>query len=253
MAEDGLLHTAELLKTALPYVDIKSRLTLDFIVKLYDLIICMQNLRTQDVSACGLENEKVDIETLLNKIRPKCNDNERPFVDKILNIFQAKRTFEMYNTYMEAMKTMQGFDGFNGNNSSEESSEFNESDVENDTSQSPNIKDPINSFKDFDLSTIFASSTTKINNTDNPDNNDHIDSTDDFNNSNNTDNTDNTDSTHNTNDTDYTDNNNKTTSNSMIESLMAMIPPDQLESFENLRMLFDSMSYDDNNKSDENE
>ena len=40
------------------------------------------------------------------------------------------------------MKTMQGFDGFNGNNSSEESSEFNESDVENDTSQSPNIKRP---------------------------------------------------------------------------------------------------------------
>ena len=39
----------------------------------------------------------------------------------------------------------------------------------------------------------------------------------------------------------------------MIESLMAMIPPDQLESFENLRMLFDSTSYDDNNKSDENE
>ena len=91
MAEDDLLHTAEILKTALPYVDIKSRLTLELLVKLYELIICMRNFTNKDIAACGFENEKADMETLLNSIKPKCNKDEQAFVDKMLNVFQAKR------------------------------------------------------------------------------------------------------------------------------------------------------------------
>src|SRR5690606_22722119 len=115
MAEDGSLHTTELLRTALPYVDVKSRLTLELLVKLYELILCIRNYTTRNISSCSYQNEKIDMETLLNNIRPKCNEKERSFVDRMLNIFQAKRMFEMYNTYMEAMNAMEGFEGFGGN------------------------------------------------------------------------------------------------------------------------------------------
>jgi hypothetical protein len=37
----------------------------------------------------------------------------------------------------------------------------------------------------------------------------------------------------------------------MINALKTMIPPEQMSTFENLRMLFNAMSYD-NNKSDHN-
>lgn len=209
MAEDGLLHTTELLKTALPYVNVRSKLTLELLVKLYELIICIRNLRTKDITACGFENEdeKVDMETLLNKIRPKCNQKERTFVDKILNIFQAKRMFEMYNTYMEAMKTMEGFEGFSGNDTDWDS-----------------VGNFMKNFSNFDFSTIFSDDNNM--DSDNPPDIDEDISKED---------------------TSANDN------NSMFESLKSMIPPEQIETFENLRMLFDSMSYDDNEKPESEE
>lgn len=229
MAEDNLLHTAEILKTALPYVDIKSRLTLELLVKLYELIICMRNFTTKDITACGFENEKGDMEALLSNIRPKCNKNEQAFVDKMLNIFQAKRMFEMYNTYMEAMNAMEGFEGFGANTS------------DGDTSSGF-----MNSFKNFDFSSLLGDdfdSDSFIQNykSMSSDNTNYEDYSNDSEEVNNLDLTSDNDSA-------------KESSNSsdMFESLKSMIPPDQMETFKNLRMLFESESYDDSNKPNEN-
>ncbi|TAH68165.1 MAG: hypothetical protein EWM47_08290 [Anaerolineaceae bacterium] len=244
MADDGLLHTAELLKTALPYVDVKSRLTLELLVKLYELIICMRNFTNNDISACGFENEKADMEALLNNIRPKCNKNEQAFVDKMLNVFQAKRMFEMYNTYMEAMNAMQGFDGFGAGDDYGSSAD--------DTSTGF-----MNSFKDFDFSSIFGgdfNTETFLNNykTMSSDNTDEIEYNENY--------EDNTNSNESSNDNTINNNwtQNKDTTeetgdyDSMFEELKSMITPDQMQTYENLRMLFGSMSYDDNNKPNEN-
>ncbi len=281
MAEDGLLHTAEILKTALPYVDVKSKLILDLLVKLYELIACLRNLRTKDMAACGFENthEKVDAEALLKKIRPSCNQKERAFVDKILNIFQAKRIFEMYNTYMEAMKAMEGFDGFSENDSGNDNtynfmdsfSDFDLSaiigndNIDNDLHKDINLNsgNDLGPYNDIDLAKDFCSD-----NGSNPVNsitksNSFISDNKFYNND-----TSISDNGYNKSSMDYDSvlgenniNNDKTTeekshadsketggSNSLIEALKAMIPPEQMETFENLRMLFDSMSYDDNKK-----
>lgn len=219
MAEDGLLHTAELLKTALPYVDVRSKFFLDLLVKIYELIACLRNFRTKDMAACGFENtsEKVDAETLLKKIRPSCTPKERAFVDKILSIFQAKRIYEMYNAYMEAMNESGNFDGFPGNDNGE-----------------GNTDNLMNSFSDIDLSEIVGNDDSYINypatsyaDTAPADCGDNINAEESQNNS-----------------PPVTDN------DELIESLKAMLPPEQMETFENLRMLFDSMSYDDNKKSE---
>jgi len=231
MAEDGLLHTAELIKTALPYVDIRSQLILDLLVKLYELIACLRNLRTKDMAACGFGNtcEKVDAETLLKKIRPNCNQKERAFVDKILSIFQAKRVYEMYNTYMEAIKTMEDFDS-SSKDSGNEDNGFNY----------------MASFSDLDLSEIVGNDDYDMTDNDNTDNDIKdgtvYNSTDD-------------DSISNYDHMDAVkeDNSNRNSgryNNELIESLKAMIPPEQMETFENLRILFETMSYDDNEKSE---
>jgi hypothetical protein len=228
MAEDGLLHTAELLKTALPYVDIKSRLTLELLIKLYELNICIRNFTTNDISACGFENEKADMEALLNSIKPKCNMNELAFVDKMLNIFQAKRMFEMYNTYMEAMNSMEGFEGFGGGGSDGDStSGF------------------MNTFKDFDFTSVFGDDfdaesflqSYKSTSSDNSDFQNYSNNTEDA------------DDINISSDNDLV--NETKYSNDMFESLKSMIPSDQMETFENLRMLFDTESYDDSNKPNE--
>lgn len=248
MADDGLLHTAEILKSVLPYVDVRSKLTLDLLVKLYELIICMRSYRTNDVTACGFEkekeNEKVDMEALLTNIRPKCNDNERTFVDKMLNIFQAKKMFEMYNTYMEAMKVMQGFEGF-GDTDNVDSGNF------------------TNNFKDFDFSSILGEGNFNADAFSDIFKDMASASTDqdEYNSSYESNSSDETEPKESkkyncTPDNDIVDDTNDdsiadTSNNSMFDSLKAMIPSDQMGTFENLRMLFDSMSYDDSNKLDE--
>lgn len=264
MAEDSILHTTEILRSALPHVNTKSKLTLDLLVKLYELIVCLRNYRTNDVTACSFEDEKMDMEALLNNIRPKCNEKERPFVDRILSIFQTKRMFEMYNTYMEAMKTMQGFEGFGGGASDE-----------NDSGGGAN------SFSGFDFSSIFGNDFNAASFSDgdgdlnSDDIDEHRDSMPDYNNLY----TDEeypdkgdyyslysdkalTDDTGNNN---VSDSNNISDSdtipgsdtasgnnNSMFESLKSMIPPEQMGTFENLRMLFGSMSYDDSSNPNNN-
>jgi len=279
MAEDGLLHTAEILKTALPYVDVKSKLILDLLVKLYELIACLRNFRAKDMAACGFENtgEKVDAEALLKKIRPSCNQKERAFVDKILNIFQAKRIFEMYNTYMEAMKAMEGFDGFAENDNSNDNtynfmdsfSDFDLSAIIGDDNIDVNLHKDNNTYAENDLSPDkdyslandlsldngynSANALIKSNNYISDNylyNNDTFNENNDYNKSN----------INYANDPDNNniDNNSQTEkhqatkespdNSNLIEALKAMLPPEQIETFENLRMLFDSMSYDDNKK-----
>lgn len=198
MVDDGLLHTTELLKTALPYVDAKSRLTLELLVKLYELIICMRNFTNKDITAYEFESEKADMETLLNSIKPKCNEYELGFVDKMLNVFQAKRMFEMYNTYMEAMNAMQGFEGFSGGGFDDDF----------------DVESFINSFSNM------SSANNVDNYIDNKETNNEVDEPGDYDN--------------------------------MFEELKTMITPDQMDTFENLRMLFASTSYDDSNKTHEN-
>lgn len=237
MAEDDLLHTVDLLKTALPYVDVKSRLTLELLVKLYELIICMRNFTNNDISACGFENDKADMETLLVNIRPKCRGEEQAFVDKMLNVFQAKRMFEMYNTYMEAMNAMEGFDGFNNGNT----------DKDTNATGSNSAESLMNSFKNFDFTSIFGGdfNAEEFLNSYNSEDSDATDNVDNNITSNNTDKEDNI--TSNDNKVDEFYNNDE-----MFEELKSMITPDQMQTFENLRMLFGSMSYDDNNKPNEN-
>ncbi|NLL72200.1 MAG: hypothetical protein GX237_01555 [Clostridiales bacterium] len=260
MADNGLLHTTELLKTALPYVDVRSKLTLDLLLKSFELMVSLRNFRSNNIAACGFdEKEKADMEDLLNKIRPKCNDYEAGFVDKLLNVFKAKKMFEMYNSYMEVMNTMQGFQDFQG---------FGKGGMDSDT-----VSNFMNSFSGFDfsgmdLSAIFGGVNKDADNnesafdsssditkddigldsediSDNGDISEYQDISDCENILSNEENLSSDESNdNNSDDYDHTQ---------MFESLKSMITPDQMGAFENLRMLFGSPSYDDNsNKSDEN-
>lgn len=235
MADNDLLHTAEILKTALPYVDHRSKFILDLIVKLYEFMICYRDFRVSNLAACGFtsEHEHMDMEGLLNQIRPKCNEKEGSFVDRILSIFQAKRMFEMYNTYMSAMKTMQEFGGFGSDEKDE--------DADNVTKN----------FSGFDFSSIFgegvsadAFSKSEAEPVQEGDHSADGCASDAINGNEAQDKDDRKDNINPGDDT-------PADNSKMFDMLKGMVPPEQISTFENLRMLFENMSYDDN-KSEQN-
>lgn len=231
MADDDFLHTAEILKAALPYVDARTKTTMDLLVKFYEFISCFRSLQANHLAACDYEDQKVDMEGLLSKIRPLCNEKEKAFIDRILGIYNAKRMMDMYNTYMSAMKTMQEFGGFGSGSS--------------DGDAADNV---MNNFAGFDFSSIFGS----MNSSGNGSSSEEKPSTEEFSSF-----TEGEEAHVDHMDTSKADGSesspdkDKEGNGGMFDMLKNMIPSDQMSTFENLRMLFNTMSYDDNSKTDQ--
>lgn len=211
MANQDYLHTAEIMKAALPYFDSMTRIRMEFYTKVLDLMGSLNTLSGRNsMVACGYENSSIDMEGLLNGIRPLCDNKERDIIDRILNIFNMKRMFEMYNNLMNTMKTMQEFGGF----------PFTDDNSKDDTDT------VTGNFTGSNFESIFregGSEETSSDNTASRDSQTHT----------------------------HDNENSFTNDNPMFEMLKTMMPPDQQSTFENLRMLLNTMSYDNNSKSDD--
>ena len=229
MADQDILHIAEVVKAALPYIDSKNKATAELFVKGFDLMGSLKSLKsTNNMAACGFEFSKIDLEGLLNGIRPVCNSKEREMVDRFLSFFSMKKLFEMYNNLMEMMKTMQEFGGF----------PFGDSDSADDTDNvtgnfnSQNFESIFQTMKAF----TSAGAGSEVNSEDSSNNsyyNGGETTASDIN------------STH-----DDANSNNKS-NDKMFEMLKGMIPPEKISTFENLSMLLNTMSYDNISKPEE--
>ncbi len=239
MADQDLNHTADIIKAALPYVDSKLKGMAELFAKLLDLMGSLKSTAKSDtLAASGLKSTKIDLEGLLNGIRPVCTNKEREIVDKILNIFNIKRMFEMYNNMMSAMNVMQEFGGFN----------FGDSGTASDTD------DITGNFSSSNFESIFKAASTNFEN-ETPNTVDEEKEGEDPSNSFNPFIENNLKEDTPAGSPIHADNPNKTINpmnNKMVDMLKAMIPPEQMSTFENLSMLLNTMSYDDTSKENEN-
>ncbi len=244
MANQDYSHTAELMKASLPYFDSRTRSQVELFSKVLDLMGSLNSLTGRGrMVAYGYEAVSIDVEGLLNGIRPFCDQKEREFVDRILNIFNIKRIFEMYNNFMNMMNVMQEAGGFSFNNE-----EANKDDTDNVTGN----------FTGFNFDSIFhnydnVSEMPKEEDSNGQQeggdyNNDYYASFGA---------TENSEAAADHNEDLHTDNSDSTKSNNntafkmdsgMFEMFKGMVPPEQMSTFENLRMLFNTMSYDNNKK-----
>lgn len=229
MADTNILHTTEILKAALPYVDARTKTTMDLLVKLYELIYSFRKLRANRLITCGYEDQKADVEAMLNSIRPLCRDKERSLVDQILGVFQAKRMYTMYNTYMSTIKTMQEFGGFPSGGEGEASDNF------------------MNNFAGYDFSSFFGSGSD--NGSD-----ENSAAAEAYRAEGSSEECDQAPKQGEAEEEIHTENaadhQGSGDNSQMFDMLKNMIPPEQMSTFENLRMLFNTMSYDDNKKTD---
>jgi hypothetical protein len=123
MADIDYMHSVNIMRAALTYFDRRTRRIADLMTKILDLIYCFRYFRQPlDEDEYDSGNYKMDVEGLLTEIRPHCNDRERPIIDQILGIFNAKRMYEAYTTYMNMMKTMQEFNNADPEHPSENGS-----------------------------------------------------------------------------------------------------------------------------------
>ena len=232
MADQDFLHTVELMKAALPYIDSRTRVMAELFTKIMDLMSSLKVINgSNQLAVCGYENKNMDMEGLLTGIRPLCNNREREIVDRILSIFNMKRMFEMYNNIMSAMKTMQEFGG---------GFPFGDSGSKDDTD---NVT---GNFSGMNFESIFQSFANSTSNetTDSPT---AASFEADLNSQQNETPEPEVTSSYNSNN-EQISNAGSSGNNRMLDMLKAMVPPEQISTFENLSMLLNTMSYDNNSK-----
>lgn len=105
----SISHTMELIKAAVPYLDNDSKQSLDFFIKVGDLIETMGTAKSKPgLSALNLDISSIDLEGLLNSVRNVCYEKEREIVDMILNFIKAKNMYQTYTTLTQAMASQTG-------------------------------------------------------------------------------------------------------------------------------------------------
>lgn len=214
MASQDFMHTAELMKASLPYFDDRIRSKVELFSKVFDLMGSLNIIGRESMAACGYGTISIDVEGLLNGIRPVCNHKEREMVDKILNIFNAKRMFDMYNNFMNMMNTMQEFGGFPFGEGEE--NKYDTDTVTGNFSDS-NFDSILHGFsQEAEYSSKEEPQEAKKEPNSEP-------------------------------------NNSGFANQAMFDMLKTMVPPEQQSTFDNLRMLFSTMSYDNNNPNDHKE
>jgi hypothetical protein len=90
-------HGMQIFKTALPYLDSKSRRTVNMIVQVTDLLGTVKELQNpSELSICEVGEDKTDTEAMLMEIKNISTPSEREFIDILINFYKAK---SLYNTY----------------------------------------------------------------------------------------------------------------------------------------------------------
>lgn len=108
MADTDYLHTAEILRAAMPNVTNHIRPMLTMFASMMEMLGSMNIMKEPDLRVQSLNEEPMDAEALLTGIRQACNEKEQQFVDQILNFFHMKKMIKTYQDMMQVMEMMQG-------------------------------------------------------------------------------------------------------------------------------------------------
>ena len=93
--ENKTKRILDILKAALPHVEVQSMRTVQIMVKATELIDTI-NSRYFELSTLNLNEGKGNMEEMLNSIREFCTGKEREIVDMILNVIKAKNLYQTY-------------------------------------------------------------------------------------------------------------------------------------------------------------
>ena len=110
MSQFDIFHTLEILRAAFPYLDSRSKDTLELYIKAGDLLECLNKRRQGNtVSTFSFseddnnKRDEIDMLGLLNSVRNVCYDDEVKLVDSLLNLMNV---MEQYETYMNLFSMM---------------------------------------------------------------------------------------------------------------------------------------------------
>ncbi len=126
---NSLNHVIDIIKAAFPYLDSDSQQSMELIITTGDFMEALHSFKQhKPVTTFSLRKETIDIEALLTNVRNACYEQEKEFIDMILNFIKAKNLYDTYTTFASAMASQtentENSDGTSGGNGNPDMMEF---------------------------------------------------------------------------------------------------------------------------------
>ena len=102
-------HYLEIMKTALPYMNLQAQKSVEILVKTEELIEAVQTLEEPlELSAASLKREHAEPEIILNQIKALCTKEEQVMIDNLLNIITMQKLIQGYRAFTSLQQNSTG-------------------------------------------------------------------------------------------------------------------------------------------------
>lgn len=92
-------HTLELVEASIPHLNGKARKSMELVLKASELLDTLHELpKASDLSACELEDDSVNLESLLLGIQNICTNSEKELIHMLLNFTKAQSIYRSYQS-----------------------------------------------------------------------------------------------------------------------------------------------------------
>lgn len=96
---NSVSHISDILKAAVPYVDNKTKRSVNMMLQVTELANTFEELNhPSELSIMEVEDFNLDTEGMLMDMRKFCNKREQEFVDVVVNIVKAQKLYSTYST-----------------------------------------------------------------------------------------------------------------------------------------------------------
>lgn len=104
--DESIDHTVVILSTAIPYLNGRSRKSMNMMLKAAEFANSFKDFgRNDELSACDLQPTAIDTENMLLDMKKVCSDKEREFLDVIINFINAQKIYNTYKTIANTSST----------------------------------------------------------------------------------------------------------------------------------------------------
>lgn len=107
---ENIQHSLDILKAAMPHLNQPAKHSIELALKTGELLETISDLSSPDqLSACDLAQEPIDMEAMLLQIQEVCTDAEKEAIHVILNFVKARKLYQTYQSVKGSNKPLGPF------------------------------------------------------------------------------------------------------------------------------------------------
>ncbi|SFR80138.1 hypothetical protein [Anaeromicropila populeti] len=100
--ENSMNHIFDILKAALPYVDNRTKQSMEVAIKTSELAESFATIgKSPELEACDIGQSQFNLEGMLTSIQTVCTTSEKELINTVLNFIKARNLYQSYEVFKQ--------------------------------------------------------------------------------------------------------------------------------------------------------